>query len=346
MLPTRAHAIVLCGLVLTLGGCRPGQSRPMVPQMVGEIQPLDPSFTALVPAGARLEQLASGFAWSEGPVWRKSGGYLLFTDIPKNTIHRWHPSEGLSVFLRPAGFAMGAEPPSRELGSNGLALDASDRLVMADHGNRLIARLDESVYIKTTLADRFEGKRLNSPNDVVVRSNGDIYFTDPPYGLKSQRDDDPAKELPFNGVYRLTSGGELTALTRELTRPNGLAFSPDERTLYVANSDPARAIWMAYDVQPDGTLARGRVFFDATPLVRQGRQGLPDGLKVDERGNLFATGPGGVLVLSPDGRHLGTIATGQPTANCAFGDADGSTLYITANDRLLRIRLGTRGARF
>ena len=346
MLPPRAHArLALCGLALVVSGCRSNRASGS-PPVVGEIERLDPALAALVPDGARIEQLAQGFAWSEGPVWRKSGGYLLFTDIPKNTIYRWHPAEGLGVFLRPAGFAMGAEPPSRELGSNGLALDASDRLVMADHGNRLIARLDESIYVKTTLADRFEGKRLNSPNDLVLRSNGDIYFTDPPYGLKTQGDDDPAKELPFNGVYRLTPAGELTVLTRELTRPNGLAFSPDERTLYVANSDPARAVWMAYDVAADGTVGRGRVLFDATPLARQGRPGLPDGLKVDRQGNLFATGPGGVLVLTPDGRHLGTIVTGQPTANCAFGDADGSTLYLTANDRLLRIRLGTRGAGF
>ena len=309
----------------------------------GSIERLDPALDALVPTNARVEQLADGFDWSEGPVWRRSGGYLLFSDVPRNTIYRWREGEGLTVFLRPAGYTA-PDPPGRELGSNGLTLDPQGRLVMADHGNRVVARLDESNYTKTTLADRYEGKRLNSPNDLVYRSNGDLYFTDPPYGLKGLQDD-PAKELPFSGVYRRSAAGELTLLTQELRFPNGIALSPDERTLYVANSDPDRAIWMAYDVQPDGTVGRGRVLFDATPLVRQGRKGLPDGLRVDAKGNLFATGPGGVLVITPDGRHLGTIATPQATANCAFGD-DGSTLYMTSHMRLLRVRLTTTGAGF
>jgi len=276
-------------------------------------------------------------------VWRSRGGYLLFSDIPHNTIYKWKDGEGLSVFLRPAGFT-GPNPPGRELGSNGLTLDASGAVVMADHGNRQIARLDDSVFTKITLAARFNGKRFNSPNDLVFRSNGDLYFTDPPFGLKGLNDD-PAKEQPVNGVYRLTPAGELTLVAQDLALPNGIAFSPDERTLYVSNSEATRAIWMAYDVQPNGMLARGRVFFDATALVRQGRQGLPDGLRVDRAGNLFAGGPGGILVISPQGKHLGTIATGQPTANCAFGD-DGSTLYMTANNQLLRVRLTTRGAGF
>ncbi|MEP7345712.1 MAG: SMP-30/gluconolactonase/LRE family protein, partial [Gemmatimonadaceae bacterium] len=228
--------------------------------------------------------------------------------------------------------------------SNGLTFDANDSLVMADHGNRLIARLNEGTFTKTTLVDRYQGKRLNSPNDLVYRSSGDLYFTDPPYGLFGLNADS-AKELDYNGVYRLTSSGELTLLTKELTFPNGIAFSPDEKTLYVANSDTAKAIWMAYDVQSDGTISGGRVLFDATSLARAGKKGLPDGMKVDRSGNIFAGGPGGVLILSPEGRHLGTIDTGQPTANCAFGD-DGSTLYMTANDQLLRVRLKTKGAGF
>jgi gluconolactonase len=309
--------------------------------MVGTSDPIDPAFAALVPPTARLEVLAQGFDWSEGPVWRQ--GALLFSDIPKNTIHRWHETEGLSVFLRPAGHT-GPKPFGRELGSNGLTVDAQARLVMADHGNRQIARLDESNFTKTTLADRYDGKRLNSPNDLVHRSNGDLYFTDPPYGLAGLNDD-PTKELPFNGVYRLTPNGELTLLTKDVPFPNGLAFSPDEKTLYVANSQRSRAVWMAYDVNADGTISNGRVLFDATPLVQRGLPGVPDGLKVDQHGNLFATGPGGVLVISHQGRHLGTISTPKATSNCAWGD-DGSTLYLTSSDRLLRIRLSTRGARF
>jgi gluconolactonase len=343
----RSRLALLAGLVLAAAGCRsaqpPVETSAKASAVSREFERLDPAFDALVPAGARVETLADGFDWSEGPAWRRSGGYLLFSDIPKNTIYRWQQGQGLSVFLRPAGYT-GPTPPGRELGSNGLAFDAQDQLVMADHGNRQIARLGETNYTKTTLADRYEGKRLNSPNDLVFRSNGDLYFTDPPYGLEGLNDN-PAKELPFSGVYRRTPSGELTLLTRELTFPNGIAFSPDERTLYVANSDPKRPVWMAYDVQADGTIANGRVLFDATPLVHQGRKGLPDGMKVDRAGNLFASGPGGVLVIAPDGRHLGTITTAQVTANCAFGD-DGSTLYLTSDSQLLRVRLSTKGAGF
>jgi gluconolactonase len=326
--------------VLVALGSAPLVAQNPVPATVGEGSA---EFHALVPAGAAIEVLARGFAWSEGPQWRRSGGYLLFTDIPKNTVHRWSEADGLHVFLRPAGYT-GPNPPGRELGSNGLAFDAADRLVLADHGNRRIARLNEENFTRETLADRFEGKRLNSPNDLVIHSSGAIYFTDPPYGLRGL-DRDPAKELEFNGVYRLSPTGELTLLTRELSFPNGIAFSPDERTLYVANSDPARPIWMAFDVRDDGSVENGRIFFDAAPIAARGKRGLPDGMAVDRHGNLFATGPGGVLVLSPDGRHLGSIETGQATSNCAFGD-DGSSLFITADSYLLRVRLQTTGLGF
>jgi gluconolactonase len=331
-------------VALMIGADRTGaQTVAQSSAPIGRIERLDPAFDALVPRDARLEKLADGFAWTEGPVWRKSGGYLLFSDIPNNTIVRWKQGEGISVFLRPAGYT-GPTPLGRELGSNGLTFDAHDNLVMADHGNRQIARLNDSNFTKTTLADRYEGKRLNSPNDLVFHPNGDLYFTDPPYGL-----DEPnrtkAKELPFNGVYRLKPNGELTLLTRDLTFPNGIAIAPDGRTLYVAVSDGDKPLWMAYDLQADGTIARGRVFFDAAPLAAKGGVGAPDGMKVDRNGNLFATGPGGVLVFSPNGKHLGTIVTGERTANVAFGD-DGSTLYITADHTLMRIRLSTKGLGF
>jgi gluconolactonase len=307
------------------------------------IERLSPDLDRVIAADARIEKLAEGFLWSEGPVWRKDGGYLLFSDVPGNTIYKWREGEGVSVFLRPSGF-IGPKPPGRELGSNGLTLDANGAVVMADHGNRQVARLDETRFTKTTLADRYLGKRLNSPNDLVYRTNGDLYFTDPPFGLDGL-DANPTKELSHNGVYRLTATGELTLVAQDLRFPNGIAFSPDERTLYVSNASQGSPIWMAYDVQADGTLSRGRVFFDATSQVKQGRRGVPDGMRVDRLGNVFATGPGGVLVIAPDGRHLGTILTGQPTANCAFGDR-GSTLYITANDRLLRVQLKTIGVGF
>jgi len=306
------------------------------------IERLDPALDAIVASDAKIETLATGIAWAEGPVWRRDGGYLLFSDAPHNTMWKWKDGEGLTVFLRPAG-STSAEPPppGREIGSNGLTLDARGRVVMADHGNRQIARLDDSTFLKTTLANRYQGKRLNSPNDLVFRSNGDLYFTDPPYGLRGLNDD-PAKELPFNGVYRLAPNGELTLLTKDLTFPNGLAFSPDERTFYVAVSDGARPVVMAYDVAADGTIANGRVFFDAAPLLKTGRLGAPDGMKVDRAGNLFVAAASGVLVVSPSGKLLGAIVTGRQTANCAFG-GDGSTLYMAANDRLMRVKLKTRG---
>ncbi len=309
----------------------------------GGVERNDPAIDALIAADARIEVLGSGYAWSEGPAWRKQGGYLLFSDIPNNTIYRWKEGEGLSVFLRPSGYTED-DPFGAELGCNALTFDPQGRLVIDDQGNRRVVRLNEKGFTKTVLADRYEGKRLNSPNDLVYRSNGDLYFTDPPYGLTGQ-DANPHKELKFNGVYRLDTRGKLTLIIQDLTFPNGLAFSPDEKTLYIQVSDPRNAVWMAYDVQADGSVARGRVFFDANALFRAGKKGLPDGMKVDQKGNIFGGGPGGVLVLSPEGRHLGTIVTGQVTSNCTFGD-DGSTLYMTADHYLMRIRLTTKGVGF
>jgi gluconolactonase len=315
---------------------------------VGSIERLDPRFDALVSRDAVIEVLASGFAWSEGPVWVASdkgglpSGCLLFSDIPHNRIHRWQPGKGLDIFMEPAGFTGPAEY-GRERGSNGLTLDRAGRLILCEHGDRRVARLEPGGG-KKTLVDSFQGKRLNSPNDAAVHSSGAIYFTDPPYGLPEGWDD-PRRELGFCGVYRIASDGSLALLCDTMTRPNGIAVAPDEKTLYVAQSDPQAPIWRAFAVGPDGELADGstggRVFFDASVLAKT-RRGLPDGLKVDAAGNLFATGPGGVLVFAPDGTHLGTLLTGQATANCAFG-ADGKTLFITADSLLCRVRLATHG---
>jgi gluconolactonase len=307
------------------------------------IDRLDAALDALIAPDAVIEKLADGFEWAEGPVWRASGRYLMFSDVPRNTIYKWQEGAGLSVFLRPSGY-IGSRPPGRELGSNGLTIDANDSLVMADHGNRQIARVNEAKFTKTVLADRYDGKRLNSPNDLAYRSNGGSVKYRSPFGLRGLNADS-AKELAHNGVYRLTPAGAVTLLTSELAYPNGIAFSPDGKTLYVSNADATKPMWMAYDVQADGSLARGRVFFDATELVRAGNKGVPDGMRVDREGNVFAAAPGGVVIISPQGKHLGTIVTGQPTANVAFGD-DGSTLYITANNQLMRVRLRTKGAGF
>lgn len=305
----------------------------------GRIERHDARLDALIPTDARVEKLADGFEWTEGPVWVPSGGYLLFSDIPRNSIMKWVEGEGVSLWMKPSGYTgvtdYGAEP-----GSNGLVLDAKGRLVCCEHGDRRVSVLTENGG-KMTLVDNYQGKRLNSPNDAVFKSNGDLYFTDPPYGFPD-RWDDPRRELEFCGVYRLVPGGELTLLTDQVTRPNGIAFSPDEKTLYVAQSDPEAPVWWTFDVKEDGTLGAGRVFFDAAKWAEEGRPGLPDGLKVDAQGNLFATGPGGVHIFTPQAEHLGTINTGERTANCAWGD-DGATLYLTADMYLGRVRTTTKG---
>jgi gluconolactonase len=309
----------------------------------GTIERIDPRLDSLVPRDATIEKLADGFDWSEGPVWVKKGGYLLFSDVPRNTVYQWKEGEKVRVFLKPSGYT-GSDTRGGEPGSNGLNQDSQGRLVLCQHGDRRVARLADDGKSFVTLADRYEGKRFNSPNDSAYKSNGDLYFTDPPYGLLKQNND-PAKELDFNGVFRVSKDGAVTLLTREMTYPNGIAFSPDEKTLYVANSDPAKAIWMAFPVQEDGTLGKGRLFFDATKWAKAGKKGLPDGMKVDRAGNLFATGPGGVHVFGPDGTHLGTFNTGEATANCGWGE-DGSTLFITADMYIGRVRLTTKGPGF
>lgn len=311
---------------------------PHVYPTMGAIERLDPALDTLIPPGAVIEKLASGFAWSEGPVWVRKGDYLLFSDVPRNVVFQWREGVGTRDYLIPSGYT-GEKARGGEPGSNGLTLDSQGRLVLCQHGDRQVARLENNKKF-TVLAQYYLYRRFNSPNDLVYKSNGDLYFTDPPYGLQ-KLNEDPAKELSFNGVYRLRKDGQLDLLVRDLTFPNGLAFSPDEKTLYVAVSDPKQAVWMAYDVLKDGTLGAGRVFMDVTSLTAS-RKGLPDGLKVDVKGNLFATGPGGVLVISPSGKHLGTINTDEPTANCAWG-GNGSVLYITANDKLCRIKTATRG---
>jgi gluconolactonase len=308
--------------------------------VLGRIERFDAAFDRLVAPGAQVEILAQNkFEWAEGPVWDPAKRRVLFSDIPRNMIWEWSPTGGLNKFLQPSGYT-GTEPfTGREPGSNGLTFNTAGELVMCQHGDRRIARLSGGRFV--TLADKYQGKRLNSPNDLVISSNGDIYFTDPPYGLPKGVDD-PAKELDFQGVYRLDGRGQLTLLTRELSRPNGLAFSPDEKTLYVANSDPQKAIVMAYPVQADGTLGAGKVFFDVTEAAQAKLPGLPDGMKVSRDGTLWSTAPGGVRVYSPAGKHLGTLATGVPTANLAFGD-DGSTLYITADKNLARLKTKVAG---
>lgn len=308
---------------------------------LGKIVETDPKLSTLLDKSAVLEVLGSGFDWAEGPVWVKEGKFLLFSDIPPNKVMKWEEGVGISTFLHPSGYT-GAADYGSEPGSNGLLIDGLGRLVSCEHGDRRLSLMTMDGG-KRTLVDNYEGKRLNSPNDAVFKSNGDLYFTDPPYGLP-KRWEDPLRELDFCGVYRLSKDGKLTLLTKEMTRPNGIAFSPDEKTLYVAQSDPKAALWKAFPVKEDGTLGDSRVLYDATSLVGK-LPGLPDGLKVDQQGNLWATGPGGVHIFSPDGTALGRIDTGEATANCGWG-GDGSVLYITADMYLCRIQTKVTGLGF
>jgi gluconolactonase len=309
--------------------------------LFGSVERLDPALDALVDGKARAEEVCTGFIWSEGPVWKN--GALFFSDVPANVLYRWNPeSAKAEVFLEPSGGIL-ANPEFVEPGSNGLALDLEGRLLLCQSGGRRVVRLEADGHTETVLADRFEGRCFNNPNDLVCHSSGAVYFSDPSYGFKGH-EASPLREMPWNGVYRIALEGSVDLLIRDLPFPNGLAFSPDEKTLYIAVSDSKAPRVMAYDVQADGLLGKGRLFFDALPLLKHGHQGTCDGLKVDARGNVFATAPGGIAVLAPDGKLLGTILLGL-TSNCAWGD-DGSTLYITADDLVCRVKTMTHGTPF
>ena len=308
------------------------------PVFNGKIERHDAALDKLIAPNATIEKLAEGFTWSEGPVWFK--GALLFSDVPENVVYQWKPgASAVEVFLKPSGL-LTPTPGFREPGSNGLTVDRQGRLLLCQHGERRVARFENGKF--TAIADRYDGKRFNSPNDLAVRKNGDIYFTDPSYGLEGINQS-PLKEIPFNGVYRVSTDGKVTLLTKSLTFPNGIAFSPDEKTLYVGVSDSKATRVVSYSVEADGTISNERTFFDAQPLLTGGARGLCDGLKVDREGNIWTSGPGGILVISPGGKLLGVINTGQATANCNWGD-DGSTLYITADMFLVRVKTLTKGA--
>jgi gluconolactonase len=316
----------------------PTATPPPPPLSAGAVVEKDPALRAIVSSDAKIEKLADGFIFTEGPVWVKEGGEgLVFSDIPNNRIMKWTPDGKVTEFRKPSGYTGPAAPDGSYIGSNGLTLDKEGRLTICEHGDRRVTRLEKDGKL-TVLADKYQGKRLNSPNDAVYKSDGSLYFTDPPYGLF----DEKKKELDFQGIYRLAADGKLQLLNKELSRPNGLAFSPDEKILYVANSDQDKKLWMAYDVAVDGTLSNGRVFFDVTA---EKEDGLPDGLKVDTQGHLYCTGPGGIWIFSAEGNHLGTIKPHEVPANCHWGDTDGKTLYMTARKSLYRVRLNIPGIR-
>lgn len=304
--------------------------------VTSSIEILSPDALKLIDSTAIVEELGKGFMWAEGPVWVESLNALLFSDVPENKIYKWSEKDGLSVFLTPSGFTDTSNVKKGD-GSNGLMLDSEGDLLLCQHGDRRVASLKSGLenpkaeYI--TLVDKIDGKKFNSPNDLVIKSNGDLYFTDPPYGIKDDKD----KELAYNGVYKLSQSGEVSLMVDSITRPNGIALSPDEKTIYINNSDLEKVFIYAFKLDSKGDFTKPSIFFDATEYTKSG-PGLPDGLKVHKNGNLFATGPGGVLIISPKGKLLGIIRTSKSTANCAF-DKDYKYLYLTTTDRLLRVKL-------
>ena len=301
---------------------------------VGSIVRLDPALDALIPKDAVIEKVGGGFGFTEGPLWRPDG-HIWFSDVTQNVVRSITPDGQVKVLIEKAGGETNA-PAGSFIGPNAMIADKDGYVLLCQHTKRRIARLDKNLG-ETAFLDNFEGKKFNSPNDLVYKSDGSLYFTDPPYGLLKQ-DDDPAKELKFNAVFRYANG-KLTPVITDLTRPNGIAFSPDEKILYISNSDEKHKVWMRYDVNPDGTVANGRVFADVTADTEPG---VPDGMKVDSQGNVYGSGPGGILVFSPEGKRLGVIKPGETAANCAWAD-DGKTLYITASTSVYRVRLAVAG---
>jgi gluconolactonase len=311
---------------------------------------LDPAADRIVPAVPILQRVATGFTWTEGPVW--VGDSLYFADIPSNSIRKWTPDKGMSIWLQPSGYKGSAPYGGRESGTNGMTLDVKGRLTVAGHAQRDVLRFEsfDSTQPATVLVDSFQGKRLSSPNDLVYSSDGSLYFTDPPYGLPTQSDHDPLKQLTVNGVYRIPNAlnhkpgappdnASLQLLITDLPRPNGIAFSPGEKYLYVNNSEPKK-IWMRYTVNPDGSIRDPKLLYDATS---DKRQGAPDGMKVDVEGNIYSAGPGGVWIFSPDGKPIATLVIPERVGNLTFGGDDRKTLYIAASTSIYRVRLNIAG---
>ncbi|MDA9764773.1 SMP-30/gluconolactonase/LRE family protein [bacterium] len=308
---------------------------------IGEVKRLDSRLDALIPRSAEIEVLTAGFLWSEGPAWDKENNCLLFSDVHANRVYKWEEGVGKSVWMEPSGYTGVAHHP-RGMGSNGLTFDNDGQLLLCEHGDRRISMLT-AVGGKKTVVDEYKGKRFNSPNDLCVASNGDIYFTDPAYGMP-QGFEDSDRDLDFCGVFILRKSGELVLLLDNLRAPNGICLSPDEKTLYVAVADYDWVGYMSYPVKENGLLGTGKRFYDATADSKK-QPGGPDGIRCDTDGNLWATGPGGVYVFSPEGDVLGKIETGERIANCTFGD-DGSVLYLTSDMYLCRIQTSVTGVGF
>lgn len=331
------NQFLLLLLLLSIVSCKKKSADPAAPGTRLEIY--DPEMLEVVDSAAVIEVLADGFVWSEGPLWLPVENKLIFTDVPENTIYSWDEKNGKQVYLKPSGYTIINDKGGKE-GANGLMLDGAGQLILCQHGNRAVAKmmapLTAPIDSFDFLATTYKGKKFNSPNDLYIAKNGDIFFTDPPYGLPG-KDQDSIKELPYNGVFRLKQDGTILLLDSMLTKPNGIAFSPDEKVMYVANSDPDQALWMKYEMDDDKNITSRTLFAEVTHLVPK-QKGLPDGMKINKKGYLFASGPGGILIFNPDSRQLGLINTGQATANCAL-DADEKYLYMTAHSDLMRVKL-------
>ena len=325
---------ILLALTITTATAAAAEAGPSV-------SATSPEFSRLVSKGEQVRVVADGITWAEGPLWVRQGSYLLFSDVPKNRIYRWAPADkSASIFIEPSG-------PSdttglREAGANGLKAGPQGSILAAGSGDRALVLINLKTKAKRVIAQRFEGKKFNSPNDLAVAPDGSIWFTDPPYGLEGI-EKSPLKEQAADRVYRLTPDGKVTAEVSELVFPNGIAFSPDGRTLYVSNSDPKQAVILAFDVSPSGKLSRRRVFADMNALAAKGLPGLPDGMTVDERGDLWASGPGGIHVFSSQGRELGVISTGVAMSNCTFGGPDGRTVYMTSTHQVVALHTNVHG---
>ncbi len=328
----RLQGVVIC-LIGSIAICHAQSSKPLI-----TIQQIDSQFSTIVSKNATAKILADGFLWSEGPVWVEKYKMFIFSDVKKNVIYKWTEARGKEIYLKPSGYTA-TIPRGGELGSNGLGLNIKGQLVICQDGDRVVSVMDgpldkpKAKFIK--IATSYKGKKFNSPNDLAFLKNGDIYFTDPPYGLEKNMDD-PLKETPYQGVYKISKGGKITLLTDTLTRPNGIAFFPDGKTILISNSDPKKAYWYAYDVDKNG-LTHGRIFYSAM-LASKTAAGMPDGMKIDKKGSVFATGPGGIWVFNRAGKLLGKILVNDLASNCSLS-GDEKTLYVTSNHRVLRVSL-------
>ena len=333
--------IISTFLISTLLSCNNNSNtKPAMYKTTGTIIQYDEALSNIIDTTTKPEIIAEGYEWSEGPLWIEKHNMLLFSDVPMNTVYKWTEKGGASVYLKPSGYTGTAPSKCKEPGSNGLTLDNEGNLVLCQHGDRQMGRMNapldkpEAKYI--SIADKYNGKRFSSPNDCVFNSAGELFFTDPPYGLQTQDDTDSLKEIKHNGVYKVKKDGKVILLIDSITRPNGLAFFPGEKKLLVANSDPAKPVWYIYDVNGD-SLINGKIFYDASAHDKSWN-GLPDGFKIDKNGNVFATGPGGIYIFNSDGKKLGIIRLDNSTSNCALS-TDEKILYVTNDMYVLRIKL-------